>query len=130
MKQAIAGGLVAAAFLLPACQAEPAGEAAPERAARRPPEPACERARTTLARQSRDGGVLFEETGAAMVERRDWLKMDEASRDRLIERLAVLAGCAAATPQREVEITIRAETGQVLARRQVVPSTDFRTGAD
>lgn len=120
--------LLAALLLLPSCGAEPEPPPRDERPIRRPPEPACERARSTLDRQGRDGSLLYEQDGTAMVERGDWLRMDEGSRDRLIERLAVVAGCAAATPQREVEIVIRAETGHVLQRRWVEPSTDFRTG--
>ena len=119
---------LAALLLLPSCGAEPRQDPRDERPIRRPPEPACERARSTLDRQSRDGGLLYEESGEAMIERGDWLRMDEGSRDRLTERLAVVAGCAAATPRREVEIVIRAETGDVLRRRRVQPSTDFRTG--
>ncbi len=119
--------LLAALLLLPSCGAEPPPPQ-DERPIRRPPEPACERARSALDRQGRDGGLLYEQDGTAMIERGDWLRMDEGSRDRLIERLAVVAGCSAATPQREVEIVIRAETGDVLQRRRVVPSTDFRTG--
>ena len=121
--------LLAALLLLPSCGAEPQPAPQDERPVRRPPEPACDRARSTLDRQSRDGSLLYEQNGVAMVERGDWLRMDEGSRDRLIERLAVVAGCAAATPQREVEIVIRAETGEVMQRRWVEPSTDFRTGA-
>jgi len=128
MKRAVAACLMASAAALPGCQAETPKE--PERGARRPPEPACERARRSLNRQGRDGSFLYEETGAAMIDRENWLRLNEGGRDRLIEQLAVVAGCAAATPQREVEITIRAETGEVLTRRRVVPSTDFRTGAD
>jgi hypothetical protein len=119
---------LAAMLLMPACGTEPQLPPQDERPVRRPPEPACERARSTLDRQSRDGSLLYEDSGAAMVERGDWLRMDEGSRDRLIERLAVVAGCAAATPLREVEIVIRAENGAVLQRRRVEPSTDFRTG--
>jgi len=128
MKRAVAACLLASAVALPACQAEAPKE--PERAARRPPEPACQRARATLNRQGRDGRFLFEETGEGMIVRESWLRLHEGGRYRLIEQLAVVAGCAAATPQREVEITIRAETGEVLTRRRVVPSTDFRTGTD
>lgn len=131
MTRTVAACLLAVGFALAACQAEvPEEPKQAERAVRRPPEPACDRARASLTRQSRDGSFLFEETGDAMIDRRDWLRMDEGSRDRLIERLAVLAGCAAATPQREVEITIRGETGDVLTRRRVAPSTDFRTGPE
>ena len=120
--------LPAVALALAACRAEPPPE--PEREARRPPEPACERARASLQRRSRDGTFLFEENGTAMIDRNDWLRLDEGGRDRLVERLAVVVGCAAATPQREVEIVIRGETGDVLTRRRVVPSTDFRTGTE
>ena len=128
MSKALPAALLALLVALPACRAEP--PAPPEREARRPPEPACDSARASLTRRSRDGTVLFEENGAAMVGREDWIRMSEASRDQLIERLAVLAGCTAATPQREVEIVVRSETGDVLTRRHVVPSTDFRTGAE
>ena len=127
MRKAVAAALLALPLALPACRAEAPEQ--PERAARRPPEPACDSARAALTRRSRDGSFLFEEQGAAMVDRQAWLQMDEGSRDQLIERLAVLAGCTAATPQREVEVVVRSETGDVLTRRQVVPSTDFRTGA-
>lgn len=116
---------------LAGCRAgAPAEPDAPEQAVRRPPEPACARARAALDRQSRDATLMFEESGEAMIDRRAWLRLDESGRDQLVERLAVVAGCAAATPQREVEIVIRSDTGDVLARRRVEPSIDFRTGAE
>lgn len=118
-------GAMPFALLLSSCGMEqPAPE--PERPARRPPEQACNQARTALDRESRGGDFLFEEAGSAMVERATWLRMDRSRQDDLIAKLAVLAGCSAETPQREVEVTIRADTGEVIETRRLPPSTDFR----
>jgi hypothetical protein len=106
------------------CTSEAAPE--PEPPATRPPQPACDQARSTLERRSRDGAFLFEESGTAMVSVRDWTSMNQSSRDRLMETLAVIAGCTAASPQREVEVTVRSETGTVLTSRRLRPSRDFR----
>ena len=95
-------------------------------AARRPPQPACDQARGELQRRERGGHFLFEESGEAMVDRAQWLRLDEFSRDEMIEKLAVVGACNAETPQAEIEVTIRDEGGMVLESRWVVPSTDFR----
>lgn len=117
--------LLPIALLLSSCGTEqPAPE--PERPARRPPEQACDQARAELNRESRGGEFLFEESGSALVDRTTWLRMDRSRQDDLIEKLAVLAGCTAAAPQREVEVTIRAQTGEVIETRRLPPSTDFR----
>jgi hypothetical protein len=79
-----------------------------------------------LGQRSRDGTFLFEESGTAMVSARTWAAMSQSGRDRLIETLAVIAGCTAATPQREVEVTIRSETGTILTSRRLRPSRNFR----
>lgn len=113
------------AMLLASCGSEqPVAE--PERPARRPPEQACDQARAQLNRESRDGEFLFEESGSALVDRATWLRMNRSRQDDLIEKLAVLAGCTATTPQREVEVTIRTQTGEVIETRRLPPSTDFR----
>ena len=117
--------LMPAALLIASCGSEPP-PAEPERPARRPSEQACEQARAQLERQSRSEDFLFEESGSAMVDRTKWLRMDRSRQDDIIEKLAVLAGCSAATAQREVEITIRSETGEVIETRRLPPSTDFR----
>ena len=117
--------LVPIAILLSSCGTEqPAAK--PERPARRPPAQACDQARAALDRESRGGDFLFEEGGSAMVDRRTWLRMDRSRQDELIDKLAVLAGCSAATPQRQVEVSIRTETGEVIETRRLPPSTDFR----
>ena len=113
-----------AALLLAGCGPEPAPE--PERPARRPPEQACEQARAELERQSRGASFLFEESGEAMIEHARWIRLSEAQRDALIQPLATLAACAAPQPVREVEITVRSETGTVILQRRIRPSTDFR----
>jgi hypothetical protein len=121
----VASAALAIAVLLPSCGTEQPA-AAPERPARRPPEQACDQARAELGRESRSGDFLFEESGSAMVDRTTWLRMDRSRQDDLIEKLAVLAGCGAETPVREVEVTIRTETGEVIETRRLPPSTDFR----
>ena len=123
-KLARAAAAAFAALLLTACGSEPAPE--PERPARRPPEQACEQARAELDRQSRGASFLFEESGEAMVEQARWLRLSEAQRDALIQPLATLAACRSPQPVREVEITIRSETGNLILQRRVRPSTDFR----
>ena len=121
----IRAALIPLAMLLWSCgSGEPAAQ--PERPARRPPAQACDQARAQLERESRDSRFLFEESGSALVERTMWLRMDRSRRDALIEKLAVLAGCTSATPQREVEVTVRAQTGEVIETRRLPPSTDFR----
>ncbi|HEV2866491.1 MAG TPA: hypothetical protein VGX37_08240 [Allosphingosinicella sp.] len=100
----------------------------PEAPARRPPQQACEQARTSLERDGAGGGLMFEESGTAMIERDAWLRLGEAGREQVIERLAVLAGCSSPSPQREVEVVVRSGSGSVLERRLLRPSTDFRSG--
>ena len=119
-----AAGALAAALALAACGSEP--PPAPEPPARRPPEPACAQARTELDQQGRGGQLLFEETGEAMISQQSWIRMSDPQRDALVGRLAVIAACNAPEPVAEVEITIRSETGNVIAQRRVTPSTDFR----
>ena len=116
--------LAAAALALAACGSEPPPPA--EAPARRPPEPACAQARTELEQQGRRGQLLFEQSGEAMMGQTAWIRMSEAQRDALIGRLAVIAACNAPEPVAEVEITIRSETGNVIAQRRVTPSIDFR----
>jgi hypothetical protein len=119
---------LAAAMLLGGCGSQPAPER--ERPAQRPLRQACDQARSALERASRNGEFLFEETGEAMIETAVWVRMGRSQQDRLIQRLGVLAGCSAATPQREVEVSIRSETGQKIETRFVEPSTDFRSSGD
>jgi len=119
------GALTGLAALL-ACQAEPPAAEPERKAVRRPPEPACDQGRAELARRERSGAFLFEESGEAMTDRRSWMRLDEASRDDVIATLAVVAACAADTPQREIEVTIRDEAGVVLKSERVEPSSDFR----
>ena len=78
---------------LAACNSQPAPP--PEAPATRPPPPACDQARRTLDGRGGEGSFLFEESGTAMVSRRDWMSMSESGRDELIETLAVLAGDSA-----------------------------------
>ncbi|HWT11176.1 MAG TPA: hypothetical protein VN231_00310 [Allosphingosinicella sp.] len=121
-------GLAVAATALAACGSEPVAE--PERPVRRPPQPACDQANEALAARSGSGEFLFERSGAAMIGAEDWLRLGRAEQDRLIETLAVVAACSAATPQREVEVTVRSESGMILSSRRVRPSTDFRSGGN
>jgi len=114
------------AFVLAACGSDPPPPR--ERQARRPPQPACEQARATLERQGRDGGILFDPSGEAMIERATWMELGDSGRDRIVETLAVIAACGAETPQREVQVQVRDERGMVLTTRIVEPSTDFRAG--
>ncbi|WP_162806555.1 hypothetical protein [Sphingosinicella terrae] len=126
MKRLIGLGLAGMAALLASCGSEQETSRA-ERPAVRPPEPACAQARTTLRTDYRDSGLLFEETGEALISRQRWMRMSEGARDALIQPLAVVAACSADTPQREVQVTVRDEAGMVLETRHVRPSTDFRT---
>jgi hypothetical protein len=120
-------GALGVLVMLAACQAE-SPSAEPERkTARRPPQPACDQARATLERRQREGAFLFEDSGEAMTDRQSWMRLDESSRELIIETLAVLAACSAEAPQHEVEVTIRDEGGVVLESKRVEPSTDFRT---
>lgn len=116
--------LALALLLAGGCGPEP--EPAPERPARRPAEPACDQARAELDRQSRGGNFLYEDSGEAMIDQARWIRMSEDRREALIGPLATLAACRTPQPVREVEITIRSETGAVIAQRRVRPSTDFR----
>ena len=120
------GAFTAVAALLAACQAEPPAAEPERKAVRRPPEPACDQARSELSRRERGGTFLFEESGEAMTDRRSWMRLDEAGRDDIIRTLAVVAACAAEIPQREIEVTVRDESGIVLKSQRVEPSSDFR----
>lgn len=108
---------------LAACRSEPA--APPEPPATRPPEAVCNRARADLEQASATG-LLYEQTGEAMIERTAWLRMEQEQRDRLMERLAELAACSAPSPQRETEVTVRSEAGAVIAQRRINVSTHLR----
>ena len=118
----IAAGSVA----LTGCSSEPA--AVPEQPERRPSQARCDQAQASLEAEgrSRSSGFLFEQHGEAMIDRERWMRMNESDRERLIDSLAVLASCNSATPQREVEVTIVAESGAVLTRRIVSPSVTLR----
>jgi hypothetical protein len=114
------------AAMLAACQSEPPAPEPETKAARRPPQPACDQARAELARRERRGAFLFEESGEAMTDRSTWMRLDQSSRDELIRTLAVVAACSTETPQHQVEVTIRDQNGAVLKSQQVEPTTDFR----
>ena len=90
----------------------------------RPPEFMCEQARSALQRVR--GDFLFEDSGAAMMDRERWLKMSESARGRIFQNLATLAACASETPIGEVRVTIRDSFGGRLDSRTVSPAT--RTG--
>jgi hypothetical protein len=112
--------------LLAGCRSEPPAE--PERAAaRRPPPPACEQARSELQRRERNGDFLFEESGEAMVDRMQWLGLNQSAQNEVITKLAVVGACSVDVPQAEIEVTIRDQSGTVLESEWVIPSTDFRT---
>ena len=128
MRRAFGAKAAAAAMaaLLVACQggtpaAEPEGKSV-----RRPPQPACDQARTALTQWERDRGFLFEESGEAMVDRQSWMRLGDSARDEVIETLAVVAACRADVPQADFEISIRDEAGLVLKSTRVAPRTDYR----
>lgn len=110
------GFVMALVLGVAACEAEPVETAAP---AAPPSQAACEQVRLALESEARKTGMLFEDSGTAMIDQARWFRMSEASRTAIFESLALLARCGGDDPPPEVEVTIRNEAGAVIATRRV-----------
>ncbi|HZF44655.1 MAG TPA: hypothetical protein VEZ48_14745 [Sphingomonadaceae bacterium] len=104
---------------LVACDLLGGGEAPPAQGPVRLPEATCAQVDATL----RDlQGKIMIEFGAgdeAKVEEASWRSMGRASRDQVVNALAVRAACGTENPPAQQPVTVRNEAGDVLAERAV-----------
>lgn len=85
----------------------------------RMPEAACTQVETTLRNLQDTVMIDFGAAGEATIEQAAWQAMGRASRDQVVDALAVKAACAIERPPAEQSVTIRNEANDVLTERSV-----------
>ena len=88
-----------------------------------PPE-VCAQVREGLAKLKSQGAAEIDDKGAVLMEESVWMAMAPAARDQFVQLVGFHAACAAPGAAGEQEVTVRGESGQILARRTVETSID------
>lgn len=83
------------------------------------PEATCTQVETTLRKLQETVMIDFGAAGEATIEQAAWRAMGRASRDQVVDALAVRAACAIERPPAEQAVTIRNEANDVLTERRV-----------
>ena len=97
----------------------------PKLAVTRLPEQVCNQARDGLEKLKESGGLTYNGQGEATLDEEAWMRLDERSRDQLVQLVAYDAACKAASPPGEQSATVRNEAGRVLSQRVVETSADL-----
>jgi hypothetical protein len=104
---------------LAACDLLSGGKMPPAQGPARLPEATCTAVDATLRDLQGKIMIEFGTGGAAKVEEAAWRSMARDSRDQIVNALAVRAACGMEYPPAEQPVTVRNETGDVLAERAV-----------
>ena len=83
------------------------------------PEATCTQVETTLRALQESVMIDFGAAGEATIEQAAWQRMGRASRDQVVDALAVRAACGIERPPAEQAVTIRNEANDILTERSV-----------
>ncbi len=120
----------AALLMLGGCDQLLAPEAEVKGPAARLPAQVCAQAQEALQKLTATAGFDQRAKGEATLEEAAWLQMTEAQRDQLAKVLAYDAACAAKEPPHEQVVTVKNETGRVMAQRTIETSADLSSILD
>lgn len=109
---------------LAACEGQYSAEE-PKLAVARLPEQVCNQAQGELEKLKESGGLTYTGQGEATLDEEAWMRLDERSRDQLVQLVAYDAACKAAVPPAEQSATVRNEAGRVLSQRVVETSANL-----
>jgi hypothetical protein len=115
----------AAILILLAASACEAPKVDQQHAAAPLPPQICEQAREGLG-ALKDQAAVVHSDGEATIDNMMWMQMGQDGRDQLVRLLAIDAACAAETPPREQEVTVRDETGRTITQQTVPVTFDIR----
>jgi len=107
------------ALSLAGCDLLTGGAEPPAEGPVRLPEATCTQVETTLRDLQKTVMIDFGAAGQATIEQAAWQAMGRASRDQVVDALAVRAACAIERPPAEQAVTIRNEANDILTERSV-----------
>ena len=107
------------ALSLAGCDLLTGGAKPPAEGPLRLPEATCTQVEATLRKLQETVMIDFGTGGEARMEQAAWQAMGRASRDQLVDALAVRAACAVERPPADQQVTIRNQANDILAERSV-----------
>ena len=117
---------LAAAFLLGACDPQPAMPSGPQTLGKLPAE-VCAKAGEALAKLAGTGAFERDGKGGATMSESVWFGLGSSAQEQLARTLAVDAACKQSDAPRELQVSIRAaESGRALTNRviEIAPGAD------
>ncbi|HEY0112190.1 MAG TPA: hypothetical protein VGB59_03450 [Allosphingosinicella sp.] len=114
--------LLSLAATLSSCDSQSAPAEAPPAPL---PAEVCRQVKGGLEKLADTAGLVFNDVGEMTIERQVWLAFPETKRAQMARILAIHASCVGGGKSREIDVTVRDESGTVLMGQLVKTSSEI-----